>query len=100
MTIKVTRTTTEKVQLTPPLFWRKNSPFTSATEMTGLINENTVINLFLSDGLTLVKNSDTTFHNLEECYNNWEPVSEDEFFAALNTAVERVSLQPILHEKL
>ncbi len=99
MTITINKTVAEKVQLTPPLFWKRTQSFSTAIEMTGLIDDNTIVNLFISDGMTLVSNKDASLNTLEDCYNNWEPVTEDEFFAALNTAVERVSLQPVLTHK-
>ena len=99
MTITINKVVEEQVKLTPPLFWR-NPMSDNLIDYTALLDEKTACNVFISNGLAIVKNCDPHYANVQECYNKWQPITEDQFFEALNKAVEKVSLMPVLTEKL
>ena len=100
MTITITKTYEDRVTLTPPIFWQNKSRGEVATEMIGFVDEQTQMRLFITDSYTNVTNTVPTPADLSMAHNKWQPITEEEFFAALATAVERVSLTPVLTEKL
>lgn len=100
MTITTKEIREKQIELQPPMFWHDKRRGEIATEMIGLIDEKTMVRIFMTDDYTNVTNIIPQGNDLQEAYNKWQPITEEEFFAALATAVERVSLTPVLTEKI
>lgn len=99
MTITKRETVERTVEITPPLFWR-NPMSDSLTEMIALIDDKTVVTVFDSSNYTKVMNTAPSYSEIETAYNRWIPVTENDFMQALSHAVSKLSIMPVLTEKL
>jgi len=93
MKITTTKTVTESVELELPKFYKK-PPIGENIEYTALLDEVTVVNFFVSEGLTIIKNCYHGYANVSNIVN-WEEVTEDEFMAEFQKAYKSISLSPI-----
>ena len=93
MKITTTKTVTESVELELPKFYKHKS-HGKTIEYTGLLDEETAVNFFVSDDLTIIKNCSHTHAYLSDIIN-FEEVTEDEFMAEFQKAYKPISLSPI-----
>ena len=98
--MKITKkeTVERTVEITPPYFWR-NPMSDSMTEMIGLIDDKTVVTIFDTKNYTKVVNGSPAYSEVETAFNKWNPITEEQFMQALNTAIEKLSLMPVLNHK-
>ena len=93
MKITTTKTVTESVELELPKFYKK-PPIGENIEYTALLDEETVVNIFVSEDLTIIKNSNMVYARIDEV-TSWEEVTEDEFMSEFQKAYKSISLYPI-----
>ena len=93
MKITTTKTVTESVELELPKFYKRPSLLANI-EYTGLLDEVTAVNFFVSNDLTFIKNSSPDYAYISEVIK-WEEVTEDEFMAEFQKAYKSISLSPI-----
>ena len=93
MKITTTKTVTESVELELPKFYKK-PPIGENIEYTALLDEETVVNIFVSEDLTIIKNSNMVYARIDEV-TSWEEVTEDEFMSEFQKAYKSISLSPI-----
>ena len=93
MKITTTKTVTESVELELPKFYKK-PPIGENIEYTALLDEETVVHIFVSKDLTIIKNCDHVYANVSNIVN-YEEVTEDEFMAEFQKAYKSISLSPI-----
>ena len=93
MKITTTKTVTESVELELPKFYKRPGISTNV-EYTGLLDEVTAVNIFVSEDLTIIKNCDMKYARINEV-TSWEEVTEDEFMSEFQKAYKSISLSPI-----
>ena len=83
------------IELETPAFFK--SPMTSYKEYMAVIDESTIEILWLLDG-TNIKNNPTEnrIKEIKNALDNWEHISEEEFFEALDKALKDFNFKPSL----
>lgn len=95
MNITIQRTTPERLEITPPVFYKDIVGTT--TTLVGLLDDKTYIRVFQSTGLTCITNSVPEERTLarEVLYT---PITESEFMAGWEKAYRGMSLEPVIIE--
>lgn len=102
MTISVTKTRTETVEvpLVIPSFWKESAAF-NYTSYRAVIDEKTYVQILAFRDWQDVRLNNATIDSkkeeIEEAFNNWESVTEQEFLEVFNRAYNSMSLVPMIN---
>jgi hypothetical protein len=97
MTITITKTLLEKLEVTAPKFWRE--PGDGNVEYIAILDEKTVCCVYHSPSYSYVNNSEYWLKesNINRAATSWTEISEEEFFEAYQKAYESLNLNPIVN---
>lgn len=96
MKIKTTVTQERELDIQLPFFRRdKNS---TCLKLFAVINEKTVISVFDGAGRTsvYVDAFESSTYDIADKYQNWQPITEQQFLMAHSEALKSLSLEPQL----
>lgn len=94
ITIEKKSTSTEKVFLVPPMFWK------SFSTHIGLLDDKTVVSVYISENRVCIENDAVRFmlDRITNAHDNYEKSNESEFFSAYDEAMEHLRLTPEIRE--
>lgn len=95
ITLLTESTATVEVEIPVPCFLVSKT----GTEHVALLDDNTIVSVFKSEGLTIIKNSALSSYSKKELVQAWKTFhscTELHFFEAFDAAVESISLHPKL----
>ena len=93
MEITINKHTTETISLELPKFY-KHPTFSPNQEYTAILDEDTVVNVFHSSDLSLIKNCSPGYGHIGGVIG-YEEVTEDEFMNFFQKVHKSISLSPI-----
>jgi hypothetical protein len=96
MTIQITKTETKDIEVPVPSFWKWSAG--KLTDYTAIVDESTVISLWVSDDLCIVQSGtpETLRNAVVKAHENHLLCTETEFMEAYNKTLKSLSLQPEL----
>jgi hypothetical protein len=94
MTIKIIKTESVETEIQVPAFFRDSNE----RNFIGVLDEKTVVTIYSSDELTIVKNTTPQFasRDIAEAYNEFYSCTEAEFLEKYESVIHSISLHPKL----
>jgi len=93
MKITIEQKTETTIEIPVPSFWKL------ANEVRAVLDEKTFVTAYRSGELTIIKHysPENSSNEISNAYNNYEPISELEFFTIYDEILESISLTPKLN---
>lgn len=97
MKFKTTQVKETELDIPIPSFYQDKRYLPKINEMIGILDENTICQVWESEHRTLVENSDKetgATNEIVKAFLNWDKITEEEFLTAYDRAITSMLLTP------